>query len=97
MKKLISKSASASRRTSSPSGTCAQTDATGKGSKPRKKTIAKKSISIQAQSAAPATVQVIAEKAKKMTPTEFRLSLVKAGIIRLNGRLTTKYAKVKKK
>jgi hypothetical protein len=50
-----------------------------------------------AQLFVPHTVQLIAEQAKAMTPAEFRVSLVKAGIIGPNGKLTTKFAKTKKR
>lgn len=42
------------------------------------------------------TFRLVAEKAKTMSPAEFRMSLVKAGIIGTNGKLTARYARPKK-
>jgi hypothetical protein len=42
-------------------------------------------------------LQVVEEKVKAMSPDEFRASLVKAGIIGMDGKLTANYAKSKKK
>jgi hypothetical protein len=43
------------------------------------------------------TLRVISEQVKKMTPAEFRKSLMAAGILGTNGKLTANYASVKKK
>jgi hypothetical protein len=42
------------------------------------------------------TLKVVSEKAKSMTPAEFRQSLLVAGIISRNGKLTSHYATNKK-
>jgi hypothetical protein len=42
-------------------------------------------------------LRVVEEKLKAMSPNEFRASLVKAGIIGTDGKLTANYAKSKKK
>ena len=57
----------------------------------------RKASAIFARDSATGTFQLVAEKARKMSPPEFRLSLLKAGIIGTNGKLTAHYAKAKKK
>ncbi len=77
MKKPTSKSVSATPATSLPSGTSAPTGATANG-KPKK---AKQKVKFG----------VLVKKVKSMTTQQFRKSLVAAGIIDDDGKLTEKY------
>jgi hypothetical protein len=70
---------------------------TAKSKKATKKTSAKQVRNGDARGGLAATLQVVAEKLKAMSPDEFRASLVRAGIIGTNGKLTANYAKPKKK
>jgi hypothetical protein len=84
MKKRTSKSASATRRTSSRSGT----------SDPMADT-EKAAPEITITSRVTRTLQSIVEEVEKMTPEEFRQSLVRAGIANEDGTLTDKYKRRK--
>ena len=97
MKKPTSKSASATPRTSSPCGTSAPMADTAKGQKTTRKAPAKKVRNGYSQGGIAATLHSIDERLKAMTPEEFRASLVRAGIIGKDGKLTPPYARPKKK
>src|SRR5690242_10100944 len=71
MKKITYKSASATRKTSSPSGTSGLTDTTANGKKATKKSW--KHSYVFAPSTALPTLQIVAERFKKMSPEEFRV------------------------
>ena len=77
MKKRTSKSASATSKTSSRSGMSDQTDATA-----RKQRL---------EDWGPGKFDDLAKRIKEMSSEEFRESLVDAGIIDQNGKLTEKY------
>src|SRR5260370_1436124 len=83
MKKRTSKSASATPKTSSPSGTSAQTDATA--NKPPQ------------EPEDPGQFAYLVEELNKLTPADLRQSLVEAGIIDEEGKLTEKYRQQTKK
>jgi hypothetical protein len=70
---------------------------TAKGKKATRKTSAKKIKPRHVQGGLAATLRVVEEKLKAMSPDEIRASLVKAGIIGTDGKLTANYAKSKKK
>lgn len=71
---------------------------TGKAKKvTTKKTTSRKVSNATTQAPVVATFMVVSEKVKAMSPEEFRMSLVKAGIIGINGKLTSKYKNNKKK
>ncbi len=76
MKKRTSKYASGTRKTSSQSGTSAETVGTENG----KGTPSMASV-----------LSSIASSVRKMTPEEFKQSLVESGIILANGELTAEY------
>ena len=59
--------------------------------------MAKKYRAVAVDASVAQTIELVASRAKKMSPAEFRKSLVGAGIISPNGKLTAKYAHVKKK
>jgi hypothetical protein len=82
MRKRTSRSASATRKTSSRSGTSAATGATGKKPPKNGKDLGKFGF--------------IVEQIREMTSDEFHESLIDAGIIDRNGRLTSKYKPKKK-
>ena len=82
MKKRTSKSASAIRGTSSPSGTSGKTDAT-----------AGKSEREERNGHGP--FDFVVQRLRKMGPKELRDSLVAAGIIDAEGHLQPKYQSVK--
>ncbi len=96
MKKLTSKSVSEAHGTSLRYGASDRTADTAKKKKATKART-KEASGIFAAGIAAGAFELVAEKAKKMSPLEFRLSLVKAGIIDTNGKLTAHYAKAKKK
>jgi hypothetical protein len=96
MKKLTSKSVSAAPKTSSRCGTSVQTAVTAKQKKATR-AVNRKASALLPPVGATGAFQLVAEKAKKMSPAEFRVSLVKAGIIGTNGKLTAQYAKSKTK
>lgn len=100
MAKPTSKSVSETHETSSPSGTFAPTEATGKAKTGTAKTVAvvrtkKAGPSVASQPIA--SLKDVAAKAKEMTPAELRKSLVAAGIIRTDGKLTSVYSHAPKK
>ena len=70
---------------------------TAKGKKTPRKAPAKKVSADYAQGGKAATLQFIDERLKAMSPEEFRESLVKAGIIGKDGKLTAPYARPKPK
>jgi hypothetical protein len=80
MSKRTSKSASGTRKTSSPSGTSGETAATGKSKKPRPE------IDYSGSRFA-----YLVDALKRMTPEEFHRSLVDAGIVDEDGELTPMY------
>jgi hypothetical protein len=80
MKKRTSKSASATRKTSSRFGMSARTVATAS-------TRAKNATSGTAAEVAAS----VADQVRRMTPEQFQKSLVLSGIISSSGKLTSKY------
>jgi hypothetical protein len=82
MKKRTSKSASATRRTSSRSGTSNPTADTAKAVEPK--------FDVTSH-----PLYLIVEKIKNMTPEEFHQSLVRAGIENEDGTLRPEYTRRK--
>jgi hypothetical protein len=56
-----------------------------------KKTPARKSKNTETQPPIVATFQAVSSRAKRMSPEEFRASLVKAGIVGRDGQLCEQY------
>ena len=80
MKKRTSKSASAARKTSSRSGTSAPTADTEKADEV-----------VFPTSGVTRTLREIVEEIKRMTPEEFRQSLIQSGILNEDGTLAARY------
>jgi hypothetical protein len=80
MKKRTSKSASASRKTSSPSGTLAKM--VGTASVQVKNVVGETTAEFTA---------AIADQVRAMTPEQFKSSLIRSGIVSKDGKLTSKY------
>ena len=100
MTKHTSKSRSETQEISSPSGTYAPTEATGKATIGRAKAV----DVVRTKKAGPsvvdepiASLKEVSAKARAMTPAELRKSLVAAGIIRTDGKLTSVYSHPRKK
>jgi len=90
MKKPTSRSASVTPKASSPCGTSVLTVVTGKAKKVN-------TVSANAKVKSAGAFQLVSERAKKMSSDEFRMSLMSAGIINTNGKLTSNYVRAKKK
>jgi len=71
--------------------------ATAKIKRKRRKVAVKKTVRSVMVVEFNGTLKMVSEKAMKMTPAEFRDSLLAAGIIGNNGKLTARYAKDTKK